>query len=77
MAKCEKTRRASHKLFEAAVAEVVSVFNFGNFETYLCQSKILPGKKSIDLAKVCDRRRKLKGAQILERLKIRRNQELI
>lgn len=71
----KKTRSVSRRLVQAAVAEGVSDFNFGNIETICAmqKAKISPGKKSIDLAKVRDRCRKLKIAHAKsERLKIRR-----
>ncbi|XP_046679422.1 uncharacterized protein LOC124366865 [Homalodisca vitripennis] len=74
--KCDKARSVSRRIVEAAVAEGVSEFNFGNASAIniLQKNKISPGKKSIMIARVRDRRRKLKIHQAKsERVKRRRN----
>lgn len=50
--KCYKARSVSRRIVEAAVAEGVCEFNFGNASaiTILQKSKISPGKKSVAIA---------------------------
>lgn len=73
--KCDKARSVSRQIVEAAVAEGVSEYNFGNTSVIniLEKNKISPGKKSVKIARVRDQRRKLNiNKAKLERVKRRR-----
>lgn len=74
--KCDKTRSVSRRMVELAVSEGVGEYNFGNSAVLsaLQKAKLSPGKRSVALAKVRDRRRKIKiNRAKSERLKRRRN----
>lgn len=60
--RCDKSRSASKRIIDAAVADGVSEYNFGNITVLggMMQSKLSPGRKSMLIARRRDARRKLR-----------------
>jgi hypothetical protein len=60
--RCDKSRSVSKRLVEIAVADAISEYNFGNVATIssLINASLSPGSKTSALAKIRDRRRKIK-----------------
>lgn len=85
---CDKTKTASKRMIEAAVAEGIGEYNFGSSSLLatMVLAKVSPGKRSLLLARRRDNRRKVKSKKVRQekyqkrkmwlRLKNLRNEEL-